>query len=207
MGFYIKKGVFPFFYVIMMSLIAMGILVISGLEWLKVILAILNVGLYVLVIGMASFKDGEDALKTQTANDMERREIIRTGEDRPLKLHEEYKPWKGFMFGFVSCVPLIILLIIHTIVYLATGSAVGVGAVAGIMYLMVYVFFLIGTPVSGGDVATSAALSWYSFYGALAVIPVIMFTTGIGYILGARKIRRQQEMIKEKKRQIYGEDS
>lgn len=205
MSFYIKKGFFPFIYVLIMSLISIGILAISGLIWLKIILAVANIALYVTLIAMASFKDGQEAFKAQMSNDLERREIIRTGEDRPLKLHEEYKPWKGFMFGFISCVPLLALLIIHTIVYFATGSTVGVGAAAGLMYFIFFVFFMMGS-VSSGEAATSTVLPWYTFYGALIALPVIMLATGITYILGARKIRRQQEMIEAKKRQIYGEN-
>ncbi len=206
MKFYIKKGLFPFFYVILMSVIALGILTIEGLVWLKIILAIANVALYCFIMAMISYKEGQDALKVQVANDLERREIIRTGEDRPLRIHEEYKPWKGFMFGFVSCVPLLVLLVIHTIVYFATGK-VGVGGIAGIGYFMFYVFFLIGMPISAGEAATGATLPWYSFYGTLIALPLVMITMGIAYILGAKKMIRQQEIIKEKNRQIYGEDN
>lgn len=204
MKFYIKKALFPFFYVLLMSIIALGILAISGMVWLKVILAVLNLALYCTIMAFTSFREGQDAFKAQVANDLERREIIRTGEDRPLKLHEEYKPWKGFMFGFTACVPLLMLLIIHTIVYLASGK-VGVGAIAGIAYLIFFVFFLVGTPLSAGEAASGATLPWYSFYGALIALPLIMLTMGIAYILGAKKAMRQQEMINEKNRQIYGD--
>nr|MBO4517864.1 hypothetical protein [Clostridia bacterium] len=136
------------------------------------------------------------------ANDLERREIIRTGEDRPLKLHEEYKPWKGFAFGFISCVPILVLLALHTIVYNATGSYAGLGAIAGVIGLMFFVFFRLD---AASSTAETAVVPWYTYYGALIALPVIMLITGIAYILGAKKIMRQQEMIKEKQRQIYGD--
>lgn len=201
MKFYIKQGLFPFIYMLFMAMIAFGILAISGLIWLKILLGVLNVGLYAVVISAAAYKDGQDAMKVQIANDLERREIIRTGEDRPLKLHEEYKPWKGFMFGFVSCVPLLVLLILHTIVYLATGSYIGLGAIAGIIYLMFFLFFRLNASAAEGT-----GIAWYTYYGTLVALPVVMLITGISYILGAKKISRQQQMIKEKQRQIYGED-
>ena len=203
MKFYIKQGLFPFIYMLFMAMIAFGILAISGLLWLKILLAVLNVGLYAVVVAAAAYKDGQDAIKVQIANDLERREIIRTGEDRPLKIHEEYKPWKGFMFGFVACVPLLVLLILHTIVYLATGSYMGLGAIAGIIYLMFFLFFRL----DAGSAAEGAGIAWYTYYGALVALPVVMLITGIAYILGAKKIQRQQEMIREKQRRIYGEDS
>ena len=194
-----------------MAAIAFGILAIQGLLWLKIILCVANLALYGVVICAAAFKDGQDAMKAQIANDLERREIIRTGEDRPLKIHEEYKPWKGFVFGFISCVPLIVLLAVHTIVYLATGSYVGIGAIAGVIYLMFFVFFRLNASVAaesateGAAESTAVATPWYLYYGALIALPIVMTMTGVAYILGARKIKLQQKMIKEKQRQIYGD--
>ena len=205
MKYYLKQGVFPFVYMLMMAMIAFGILAISGLLWLKIILAILNIGLYTVVVAAVSYKEGQESIKVQHANDLERMEIIRTGENRPLKIHEEYKPWKGFAFGFVACVPLIVLLILHTVVYLSTESYVGFGAIAGLIYLMFFVFFRLDASLSAGEAATGTAVSWYVFYGALIALPVVMLITGISYILGAKKIMRQQEMIREKQRQIYGD--
>ena len=207
MKYYLKQGFFPFVYMLFMAAIAFGILAISGLVWLKALLAVLNVGLYAVIIAATSYKDGQEAMKTLYANDLERREIIRTGEDRPLKIHEEYKAWKGFMFGFTACVPLIVLLVLHTIVYLATGSYMGLGAIAGIIYLMFFVFFRLNVTASGAEGEAVASIGWYAYYGALIALPVVMLITGISYILGARKIRLQHEKIEANKRSIYGDDN
>lgn len=206
MKYYIKQGLFPFIYMLFMTATAFCILAINGLIWLKALLAVLNIGLYAVIISATSYKDGQAAMKVQFANDLERREIIRTGEDRPLKIHEEYKPWKGFMFGFISCVPLIVLLIIHTIVYFATGGYKGIGAIAGLIYLMGFVFFRLNAVGSAEGEAAFIMPEWYLYYGALITLPIIMLITGTAYILGARKIRRQQEIIREKQRQIYGDN-
>ncbi|GEM_PF-1725278 len=205
MKYYLKQGLFPFIYLLMMAMIAFGITAISGLLWLKIILAVLNIALYAAVVVAVSYKEGQESIKVQHANDLERIQIIRTGENRPLKVHEEYKPWKGFMFGFIVCVPLIVLLGLHTILYLSTGSYRGLGAIAGLVYFMFFIFFTFGSSLSAGEAATGTTLPWYSFYGALIALPVIMLITGISYILGAKKIMRQQEMIKEKQRSIYGD--
>ena len=207
MKYYLKQGVFPFVYLLFMAMIAFGILAISGLIWLKVLLAVLNVGLYAVIVSAVFYKEGQDAMKTLYANDLERREIVKTGENRPLKLHEEYKAWKGFMFGFIACVPLIVLLALHTIVYFATGSYMGLGAIAGIIYLMFFVFFRLNSTVSGTEGEAVSSISWYTYYGALIALPVIMLITGISYILGAKKIKRQYEMIAEKQRSIYGDEN
>ena len=205
MKYYLKQGVFPFVYLLMMGIIAFGISAISGLLWIKIMLAVVNIALYAMVITAVSYKEGQESIKVRHANDLERILIIKTGENRPLKVHEEYKPWKGFMFGFVACVPLIVLLILHTVLYLSTGSYRGFGAMAGLIYFMVFVFFTFGSPSSAGEAATGNALPWYSFYGALIALPVIMLITGISYMLGAKKIMRQYESIQEKQRQIYGD--
>ena len=201
MKYYFKQSVFPFIYIIFMAFIAIGIQTINGLLWLKICLAVLNLGLYGVVVCSVAFKEGQESVKVQMANDLERREIIRTGEDRPLKLREEYKPYKGFLFGFFACVPLILLLLAHTIIHFAGGTYVGLGAIAALIYNMFFIFFNFGTGAEG----EAAVVPWYLYYGALVAIPVLMLMTGISYILGAKKIMRQQEMIREKQRQIYGE--
>lgn len=201
MKYYFKQSVFPFIYLIFMALIAFGIQTISGLLWLKIILAILNLSLYAVVVCSVFYKEGQEAVKVQMANDLERREIIRTGEDRPLKLREEYKTFKGFLFGLFACLPLILLLIAHTIVHLAGGTYTGLGAIACLIYNMFFIFFNFGVNASG----EATVLSWSAYYVTLVAIPALMLMTGIAYILGAKKIMRQQEMIKEKQRQIYGE--
>lgn len=205
MKYYLKNGFFPFIYQLFMAMIALGILSINGLVWLKAILALLNVGLYLFIVAAVAFKDGQEAYKVQMANDLERREIIRTGEDRPLKLHEEYKPWKGFLTGFISCSPIVALLIIHTVVYLATGTYTGIGAIAGVIALMFFIFFRLDAAAAAETAETAAVVPWYIYYGALVALPVIMLTVGLAYILGAKKIARQQEIIREKQRQIYGD--
>ena len=208
MKFYLKQSLFPFIYIIFMAAIALGILMIQDLIWLQVILAVLNVGLYGIVVCAASFKDGQEAMKVQIANDLERREMIRTGMDRPLKLAQEYKPWKGFVFGLIACIPLVLLLAIHTVVHFATGGAYsGIGAIAGLVYMMFFIFFRFGSTSAAAaeGAAESAVIPWYTYYGALIALPVVSLLTGIAYILGAKKIMRQQEMIKERQRQIYGD--
>lgn len=203
MKYYLKQGIFPFVYQLFMAMIAFGILAINELIWLKILLAVLNIALYLFIVASVAYKDGQEALKVQMANDLERREIIRTGEDRPLKLHEEYKPWKGFFFGFMACVPIIVLLLLHTIVYLATGSYMGLGTIAGIIGLMFFIFFRLD---ASNATAETAVVPWYTYYGVLVAVPILMLTMGIAYVMGAKKIMRQQEMIREKQRKIYGDN-
>ena len=201
MWYYVKQGLLPFVYLFFTAITAFGILCIEGLVWLKVLLLLLNIGLYVFIVSAASFKDGQEALKVRIANDLERMQIVRTGESLPLKLKEEYKPWKGFFHGFIACVPLVVLLIVHTIVML-TGGGNGAGAIAGFIYMMVFAF----SRVNIGTGATAATpINPAIYYWSLLAIPVIVLATGISYILGGKKIELQQQRIREKQRRIYGE--
>ncbi len=202
MWYYIKQSFLPFVYLFFMAMTAMAILTIgNNLVWLKVLLSLLNLGLYLLIISAASYKDGQTALKERVANDLERLQIIRTGEDRPLKLKEEYKWWKGFLYGFISCIPLLLLLIVHTILVLIDPALNGAGVVASIIYLTFFAFFRLNVTGSSTDITINPTM----YYSTLIAVPIIMIATGVFYILGARKIQRQQDAIKEKQRQIYGD--
>ena len=205
MWYYIKQSLLAFIYLFFTAITAFGIMCINNdAVWLKALLCVLNVGLYVVIVAAASFKDGQDALKVRIANDLEREQIIRTGDALPLKLKEEYKPWKGFTFGGIACAPLIILLIIHTLLFNLVGdNYIGAGAIAGFIYLMVFAFARLNVTTAAEGVAT--AINPAVYYWALLAIPVIVLSVGIPYLLGAKKIERQQERIREKQRQIYGE--
>jgi len=206
MWYYIKQSIMPLLYLLFSAIIAISILCLGNdLMWLKYVLLVLNVGLYVFIIGSISYKDGQTALKTRIANDLEREQIIKTGEMRPLKLKEEYKVWKGFVFGAIACAPLIILLIIHTILTLTVGAeSNGAGVIASFIYMMMFAFSRAHVaPVAEGSAPVVIDPNMY--YWALLALPVIILTVGIGYMLGAMSIERQQRMIREKQRRIYGE--
>ncbi len=195
-GFFLKQALMPLIYLFFMAVTAVGILIIKDLIWLKVILLGLNLFLYLFIVASAAYHDGQKALKVRIANDMERRQIILTGEDRPLKIREEFKVWKGFVIGGFACLPLIILLIIHTVLISAFGSVYnGAGVLAGFLCMVVFAFFRLN--------GTIASATFY--YWSLVYIPIIVLTQGIAYYLGGKKIELQQEKIKEKHREIYGD--
>ena len=80
--YYIKQAIIPFMYLFFMALTALGIAMITdaNLVWLKVVLALLNLGLYGVIVCATSYKDGQTALKVRIANDLERVQIIKTRE-------------------------------------------------------------------------------------------------------------------------------
>jgi hypothetical protein len=102
------------------------------------------------------------------------------------------------MSGIVACLPCLLLLILHTILIFLVGPTYnGAGAAAGFVYMIFFIFVRLGV-----DVAAPSAYLYYFTLVSFAVIPLM---TGIPYILGARKIEIQQQKIKEKQRQIYGD--
>ena len=202
--YYVRQMFVPIMYLIMFDVIALGVLCIGdNLIALKVVLLILNLGLYGFIMGAVAFKDGQTALKVRMANDLNREQIVKTGKELPLKLNEEYKPWKGFLMGLNVCVPLIILMLLHVILTAGKDPAIAstnntCGAISGLLYVVVFAF---------AQVKSTAAILSTTYYVTLAAIPFFIGVIGVSYWLGGEKIIRQQEMIKEKHRQIYGDRS
>ena len=200
---YIKQAIIPFIYLLFMAIIALAITSIEDkLLWLKIALGILNLALYFTVVCGACYKEGQQALKIRVANDLEREQIIITGEDRPLKLHEEYKWWKGFFIGGLACAPMLVLLIIHTVLILINPALNGCGVASAFIYMAFFMFFMLG---GSGSAENVTPMSPASFYGCLIALPILMVACGVAYYLGAKKIQLQQEAIKAKHREIYGE--
>lgn len=194
--YYVKQALFPFLYLIFMAVIAAGIGLI-GSVWAQVVLYLLNLGFYIFLMVVNFFKEGQNALKVRHANDLEREQIIRTGEALPLKLREEYKPWKGFFIGFITAIPLLFCMVLHLILVLCAGEAyIGAGTIASLVYLA---FF---APYS---VAFTTTLNAWQYFILLYAVPAIMAIAGVPYMLGARKMQLQYDRIEEKQRQIYGD--
>lgn len=202
MKYYLKQSGFLFFYNIFMTIIAFAIMCIQGddLLWLRLSLSFLNIALYLSIVGMSLYKEGQEALKVRYANDLEREQIIKTGDALPLKIHEEYKPWKGYLIGGLICSPMVLALIVHAILALASGGTInGAGAVAGIVYMA---FF---APISA--LSAQAVILWWQYFILLYCVPLISAVSGICYNLGAAKIQRQYDKIREQHRQIYGDEN
>lgn len=194
MKFYLKNAFIPFFYLMFTGLTSLSISMITNdLLWLKMILWVLNVGLYASVVFLTSFKDGQTAYGVLQSNDREREIIVKTGEYRELRLVEEYKPWKGFFHGFLATIPLIVLLIIHAVVMIGDPTDVSVGRIAGFIYMTFYAFFSYG----GGVTA-------YTFFYTVVAIPFMVCFAGVPYLLGAKKAEKNYAKANELNSRIYG---
>lgn len=154
------------------------------------IMSFLNLFVYVVMLLSISYKEGQDAYKVLVANDAERRQIAKTGEDRPLRLKEEYAVWKGFVIPAITCSIQVVLILLHVILY----EILGVTAVFGELFfyssLTIYPIFYY----------TVGKVSLY----LCIVLPIItILGAGFGYYLGGTKIKIQQDRIKEIHNQIY----
>ena len=195
MKYYFKKALIPWVYLVFMTVLSLSVHAIENVI-LKYVLVSATLLLYLFIVGSLSYKDGEKALKIRIKNDIERRTIIETGEDRHLDLVEEYKFYKGFLMGIVVSLPLFVLLILHTILIPSSNGVTTVfGTITNVIYSMIFNFFR----------SSGASLTVYTTYWTLLYVPAIMLAMGIPYILGAKSVEKQQEQIKKIHGQIYGE--
>lgn len=195
--YYFKQALFSIIYLIFMAVIAIGIIYIQ-IPWVSVLLGILNFLLYCTIMFLAYFKSGGQAYKVLMQNDLDRLEIIRTGENIRLKRMEEYKPYKGFLIGLFVCLPLIVFMLIHLILYFSLGPQYnGAGASGTIMYLVFYAVYQSFIK----DIQVKSA---YYFF-TLLFVPIVSSVSGVAYILGAKKVKKQYDLAEQKKKEIYGE--
>ncbi len=206
MWYLIKQSLIPLAYLLFGTAIAGGAFSISNSPAVQIVILALNLGLFLFVVVTLIKKEGEKGYMTLVNNDVSRRRIVETGEDLPLKVAEEYKVWKGFAIGGVICFPLVIMIIVHTILILAVNPTQTLaGVCASILYMVVFAFARVGV-VMPEDV-TQIPVDPYMYYWTLIAIPIILLATGIPYILGAKKIEKQQQQIKETHLSIHGEEN
>ncbi len=201
--YFLKQMIFPLIYAVIMMMINISITIIGDhLMWLKYLLFTLSFGLYAFIVGAVAFKDGQEAVKIQHMNDLERLNIIRTGEDRPINAVKEYKPWKGFVSGLAVCIPLIILMIVHTVLLFTNTQSpkLWAGALSSYIYLIVFAYF---RPSS--ETVFAGYQGGLQYYYCLVAIPVFMLLIGLLYMLGARKQKLLYQSVEEKHKAIYGE--
>ncbi len=154
------------------------------------IMSFMNFFVYIVMLLSISYKEGQDAYKVLISNDAERRQIALTGEDKPLRLKEEYAVWKGFFIPAISCSIQIILIILHVIFYEILGGTAIFGELFFYTVLTIYPMF-------------HYTIGKVSLYLCLILPLVTILGAGFGYYLGGNKIKMQQDRIKEIHDQIY----
>ena len=191
---YIKQSLFAFIYLISLGVTELIIFSIES-DVLKMVLFAVILGFYVFLLFMVYSNKGMDALKIRHYNDIDRKRIIETGADIKLRVHEEYCVWKGFLYGFIAAIPLIVMILINGIILLSGGTSQTLVTITGVAYMVFYSIFRV---LVGEFTAVQ-------LFGLLYAVPVMMCITGIPYILGARKARKQFDSIEQTKKTIYGD--
>ena len=196
MWYFFKQSIFLvglMFFMMTTSLLILRV----GIPVVELILSILNLALYATAIILIFHKEGQTAWKLRQSNDIERRNIIATGKDIPLKTTPEYKTWKGFIFGIISCVPMIIMLIVHA----CMGDTAGGTSAGSICSVIHYVFWLpyfeLRATLTPGFVP-----GFGDYFGILYAVALMAFLTFIGYYMGARKLQRAQDKVDARKKEI-----
>lgn len=200
MKYLIKNSVFGLVYLFVMDFVAILIYYIDN-QALQIVLAFAAVAFYCFVLGYLTSKEGETAFDVLHNNDMQRRFMVKTGELVDIDASAEYKPYKGFIMGLLICAPMVLLLIIHLILGLLSGGTLnGAGAATTLGYFLFYAVY-------GSIVSLEKVLTFGEYFILLYALVVTSVTTGVSYIIGAKKSQKKYDKIEQKRREIYGDEN
>ena len=194
MKYILRLTIAPLVFFIFFIIIAMGIQALNAGDVLRVILGCLAFIMLVLCLGGIMLKEGEDAIKILLANDIQRREIIRTGRDVEINVSKEYRPWKGFIVGVIFCIPLVIFIILFATNGVQEGM-LNFGKLTEVVYSPFYVLV--------GDFNKTTSLDVY--IGAIFVLVCFPLMLGIPYVLGAHRRKNQTRIAEEMHKSIHGD--
>ena len=197
MKYYFKKLFLITVYLVSSGIIGASVFLVEGMEWLRLILLILNFALFIFIYCGIAFKDGEKALRVRISNDKLRELIVKTGDDYKLDLDGEYSTLKGFLTGAFACLPLVILMLL---------SLVAKGGLNTILVQAMQLFYLVFYGFFNLDFAGAHKTVLYApIYWTLIAIPILIILHGVFFYLGGRSAELQQERIKNTHKRLYGE--
>ena len=195
MKYLLRLTIIPIVYIFFIDFISLGLDSLDTIgETAKIIINAVCLGFYGYVVFRIMQKEGEEAGSVLIKNNFTRREMLRTGKVVDINTSKEYRWWKGFATGLLCLFPLFVCLVWHLIVRTPDKNTPA-SIVAQLIYVLFYRFL--------GSYQDSTPLT--IFYGLPIAILGMEFITGVPYILGAYKRRKQQEKIKELERELHGE--
>lgn len=188
-----KQTIILFVYLVTMMVIALAVAAIEpvNLTWLKYILFVLNIGLFLFITFKLIQKTGEEAYKLKHSNDIKRRVIAETGDLYDLNTIKEYNRWDGLYIGLIVCIPLFLVVLIGVILELCGVEQ----STTDLINMIIYGAFIV--PVRA--INSNANSLWFLW----TVIPVCL-TTFFGYNFGVYKVKKQFDKINATKEKIYG---
>ncbi len=194
MKYLLRLIVIPMVYIVCFAFLTSGVASIDALSPLvKSIVGVVCLLLYMFVIGSIMIKEGQDAYGVLLANDAQRRHIVETGIIVDFDESNEYKAWRGFVVGLICCIPLIVMVLMHTIAF-PRGDTSRISIICEILY---------GTFYSIGRTYHHTNESGF-YIGAAIILVALPLITGIPYMIGAHARRKQQENIRRMNDELHG---
>ncbi len=195
MKYLLRLTIVPLVYLLCFAFSMVAIASIDGFNALvKSLIGVLFLLLYIVLVSAVMIKEGQDAYGVLLSNNSQRRYMIETGKVVDFNTAKEYKAWKGFVVGLMCCIPLVVMLLLHTISF-PRGDTSRVSIICEMMYA---VFYSIGR--------TYQHTNERGFYiGAIVIIFSLSIMNGVPYMIGARHRRLQQKKIKRINEELHGE--
>ncbi len=196
MKYLLRLIIIPLVYLVCFDITSLGIYSIpNASNALKLILNIAVIALYFVVLCAIMLKEGEASYNKLLANNLTRKEMIRTGVVKDIDERQEYRWWKGYAVGLICCIPLIVILVFHFI--LKVPNEVSRPSVIAQLLYMPF-FSLVKSSLGMNE----------GLYLLATAVTLAMLTVGLGlpYFIGAKKREAVQNRIKQANKLFHGEE-
>ncbi len=189
-----RRMVTPFLMYFFMSLILLALFQLVTNKWALLVIMILCIGIGGFFNGHLCYHYGMLHYGFYVAGELHRKNeaygIHSGGDHRPER---EYRPWKGFYIGFLIGVPVILLGSLSGRFYDTLG-----GGYATALLIMVAAWAIV--PLLW--VRNFAGVAGVSLYWSLLMVIVPIVVSGVFYIVGAMRERKNREEEAERSARI-----
>ncbi len=196
MKYLLKLIVVPMVYLLCFAFSTVGIASISGFnELTKCIICAFFLLFYIFLVAIVMIKEGHDAYDILLRNNTQRRHMVETGVVVDFDTQKEYSVWKGFTIGLICCIPLVIMVVVHLLLA-PRGETSSVSIFCEMFY---GVFFSVARTYKNAN-------EMGFFIGSAFVVVALPLITGVPFMLGASRRRKQQERVRQLNKELHGED-
>lgn len=142
---------------------------------------------------------GELHYKSFFSGEVRRSSNLSVKEGRDYKPYQEYRPYKGFLSGFYMALPVAVLIVIAaaTAGEVTAEDEVGTSAIVQAILDMLAGWAIIPFQVLRTTYHLDVSLYWALF---LCLIPIAV--SGMAYIFGARKEKKERERMDERRKKV-----
>ena len=193
MKYLLRLIIVPLVYLACFAFATTGIASAEFDEIVKSIISAFMLLIYIVLLAGVMFKEGQDAYGVLLSNDAQRRNIIKTGIVVDFDASKEYKPWKGFVVGLICCIPLVVMVLLHTVAF-PRGDTSRVSIICEMVY---GIFFSVVRTYQNTN-----ELGFFIITGAILLVYPCML--GVPYVIGAHSRMKRQEEIKKLNEEFHG---